>query len=169
MKLIKKEFSDKYRKKWNIYMDDYVQLVDDNGKPINDSVYRKGGFFNQGDYPYFMLIKYVEEYYADNITKEKKKKPHLAGKWCILDKNGIEKKVFNEFDTPYLIKNSVIYSLNGTYYNFETGECYGNTSNPIISKNFIIIENRWSYKPYPLGVFKINKLDGTKELIDDIE
>lgn len=131
MKFIKKEFSDKYRKKWNIYMDDYVQLVDDNGNLISDLIYRIGGFFSWIDFKkgeYFELIKYTEEYYEDNITKDKRQKPHLEGRPCIVDKNGVEKVVAEAFDSIYIRSNSVIYSRDKGLYNIETGEYYGKPS-----------------------------------------
>lgn len=174
MKFIKKEFSDKYRKKWNIYMDDYVQLVDDNGNLISDSVYRLGGMFSEYDFThgrYFNLIKYVENFYSDSITKDKKKKPHLEGRHCILDANGVEKVVCDALlSYPYVIKDSVIYSVNKRYYNIETCEYYGEPSTVIVSEKFVILENRWDFKGNTeKGVFMIDKKTGKKELIDTIE
>ena len=173
MKFIKKEFSEEYRKKWNIYMDDYVQLTDDEGNLISDAVYRKSGMFSEKSFKrdkYFELIKYVEEYYDDSITKEAKKKPYLAGKHCILDRNGVEKVMCKSFSFPYIIKDSVVYSIDGHYYNIETGEYYGNASRVIVSKKFIIMEKRWAYKDdAEKGVFIIDKETGKKELLDIIE
>lgn len=177
MKFIKKEFSEEYSKKWNIYMDDYVQLADDNGNLISDSVYRIGGLFAEYDFisgGYFNVIKYVEEYYDDNITTDKTKKPHLEGKHCIIDKNGVEKVICESFSYPYIRKNSVIYSVNKKLYNIETGECYGEPSTEIDGANVVIIENRWGNERWGnsenlKGIFIIDKKTGKKELIDTIK
>lgn len=173
MKFVKKEFDEKYSKKWNIYMDDYVQLADDNGNLISDSVYRLGGMFswknfNSGEY--FELIKYTEEYYEDNITKDKKRKPHLEGRHCILDKNGVEKVICDSIEYPYIRKNSVIYSTSRDgMHNIETSEYYGKPSTVINGEEYIIIENRWEKDENLKGVFMIHKKSGIKQLIDTLE
>ena len=172
MKFVKKEFNEKYSKKWNIYMDDYVQLADDNGNLISDSVYRMGGMFSWNDFKngeYFELIKYTEEYYGDNITKDKKKKPHLEGRHCIIDKNGVEKVICESFEYPCIRKNSVIYSRDKGLYNIETGEYYGKPSTEINGEKYIIIENRWEKDENLKGVFMIHKKSGIKQLIDTIK
>lgn len=173
MKFVKKVFDEKYSKKWNIHMDDYVQLADDNGNLISDSIYRMGGMFSLNDFKngeYFELIKYTEEYYGDNITKDKKKKPHLEGRHCILDKNGVEKVICESFEYPYIRKNSVIYSTSKKgMFNIETGEFYGEPTTVIEGKNFIIIENRWRVDDSLKGIFLIDKKTGIKQLIDTLE
>lgn len=152
-----------YRQKWNIHQNDFVCLTR-NGVLISDSLYRVGGFGADLKGDYFMLIKHVEAYYEDSITKVKKDKPHLAGCWCILDKNGVEKVVFDRFKTPYPIKNSQVYSIDSNYYNIETGEFYCQSSTRIDSTDFIFLENRYDKDESKRGVLKINKKDGSWEL-----
>ena len=172
MKFVKKEFDEKYSKKWNIYMNDYVQLADDDGNLISDSVYRLGGFFSWNNFnkgEYFDLLKYTEEYFGDNITKDKKQKRHLEGRPCIVDKNGVEKVVAEACDSIYIRNNSVIYSRDKGLYNIETGEYYGKPSTEINGEKYIIIENRWEKDENLKGVFMIDKKTGKKQLIDTIK
>ncbi len=154
-----------YRKKWNIHENDFVCLTK-NGKLISNSLYRVGGLCtpNLKKDDYFMLIKHVEAFYSDSITKEKSKKPHLEGRWCIINKNGIEKKEFEHFKTPYLVTDSCIYSIDDNYYNIETAEFYGSSYSSIKSTDFIFLDTRYDKDKSKCGVMKINKKDGTWEL-----
>lgn len=153
-----------YRKKWNVDQNDFVLLTRDN-EPVNSSLYRTGGIFNVNlKNDYFILLKQVEDYYDDTITKDKNKKPHLAQCSCIIDKNGVEKKVFNHFENPYLVKNSLIYSINGNYYNIETGEFYCRANTSMDSTDFLFIENKWDDDETKRGILKIHKKTGTVEL-----
>jgi hypothetical protein len=156
------EFDDKYRKKWNVHSSDFGHLYK-NGKKISDTPYRIGGFGHSMTDGYFMLIKHIEAYYDDNITKVKADKPHLESQFCILDKNGIEKVNFKQFASPYLIGGQV-YSLDGNYYNIETGELYCNSSVSIKTKDFIFLYNRFDKDKSKRGVMRISKLDGTFKL-----
>ena len=83
-----------YRKKWNISLNDFMCLTK-NGELISNSLYRIGGLndpkLEKDDY--FMLIKYVEAHYSDNITKIEKDKRHLEGRICIIDKNGMSHRI----------------------------------------------------------------------------
>lgn len=154
-----------YQKHWNENCKDFVCLTR-NGKLVNDSLYRVGGMgtpkLNTDNY--FLLLKYTEAFYEDSITKNKDEKRHLEGCWCILDKNGIEKMKFSNFKSPYLTKNSCIYSLNNYYYNIETGECYGSSYTSIESTDYLFLDNRYSKDESKMGVMKINKKDGTYEI-----
>jgi hypothetical protein len=156
---------EEYRKKWNIHENDFVCLTK-NGELVSNSLYRVGGLGtpNLEKDNYFMLIKHVEAYYEDKITKIKKDKPHLEGRWCIIDKHGIEKVEVQPFRHPYLVKNSCIYSLEQKYYNIETKEFYCYTSNRMESSEFLFLENRFDDDKSKCGVMKINKNDGTFEL-----
>jgi len=150
-----------YRKKWNIYENDFVCLTK-NSELIRNTLYRIGGLgnpkLNEG---YFMLLKYVEAFYSDSITKEKEKKPHLEGRWCILDKDGNEKVEFEQFSSPYLVKNSQIYSIGGKYYNIENGEFYCHVYTAMESSEFLFLENCYDDDKSRRGVMKINKKDGS--------
>lgn len=154
-----------YSDKWNNSSNDFIVLVKDD-KILRNTLYRFGGLSYPEDIKkdYFMLLKYIEESYPDNITKDKKKKLHLAGHWCILDKYGNEKIVFEEFKHPYLTKNSCIYSCNNEYYNIETNECYGSSYSSIESSEFLFLDNKYDKDEKKRGVMKINKKDGTFEI-----
>ena len=164
-----------YCKEWNESLNDFVVLTR-NGQLVNNCLYRVGGlnFPKLDGQSYFMLLKYVESFYdidflkKYNPQKSRKEiesiKKHLDGRWCILDKNGVEKIVFDKFKSVYLVDNSCIYSVNGTYYNIETGYAYCNTSNSIHSSDFIFAETKYDKDESKRSVMKINKKDGTFEV-----
>lgn len=151
-----------YKKKWNEHLNDFICLTK-NGQLIRNTLYRIGGKGTPklGKDEYFMLLKHVEAFYDDSITKIKKDKPHLESKWCILDKNGNEKVEFKPFDSPYLIQNSQIYFIKGKYYNIETGEFYRDASTSMQSSEFLFLGSQYDSRD---GVMKINKKNGTWEL-----
>lgn len=161
-----------YRKEWNENSHDFVVLTR-NGELISNSLYRVGGIGGGIKQDYFMLIKHVESVYDyDFIKKVYPKKSnkelelqrkHLEGRWCIIDKNGVEKVEFKEFDSPYL-SGGVIYSLNNNYYNIETGYCYGRGYNSIKSDSYVFLDNNYDKDESKSGVIKINKKDGSWEL-----
>lgn len=159
------EVNEDYLKKWNSeHYEDFVHLTRNGEVLNNNTLYRVGGIGKPDlSTDYFMLLRYTEDFYGDNITKIKSKKPHLKGQWCIIDKNGAEKVVFNQFDSPYLIKDSCIYSLKDNYFNVETGYIYANSYTKIESKNHIILGSPYS----DIGeCIKINKKTGEFEIID---
>ena len=90
-----------YRKKWNVYMKDFCHLYKD-GVKVSDTLYRIGGFGLNFKEDYNMILKHIESFYDDNITTVKSKKPHLKDLWTIIDKNGVEKVVFEQFTNVYL-------------------------------------------------------------------
>jgi hypothetical protein len=153
-----------YAKKWNTsHRDDYVHLTR-NGELLSNALYRKGGFGADLSKDYFLLLKYMEEYYKDSITKDPKKKPHLAGHWCILNKYGEEKVVLGEFDTPYLVNNSCIYHMDNKYYNIETNALYCTAYSHVESRDYLFLQNEFDDNRSKRGVLKINKKDGSYEL-----
>jgi hypothetical protein len=157
--------SDKYRKKWVIHpsLDDFFYICDQHGKRISETLYRKGGVGGKFQDGYILLIKHVEAFYDDNITKIPKDKPHLESQFCILNTEGVEKVNFKQFDSPYL-QGGLIYSFNHKYYNIETGECYtpdGYHSSVCKCKEYIFIQTNFRG-----GVLKINKFDGTTEIFE---
>lgn len=159
-----------YLNEWNQHSTDFVQLYKD-GKLLRETLYRVGGIGTYIGGKYFTLLKYVEAKYTLDFLKmchpEKKQNElkkfikHLECHSVILDKHGNEKRVFKPHQTPYVIANSCIYSLDGIYYNIETGERYGSNSRSIQSNDFIFVENSYGENK---GVMKINKKDGTWEL-----
>lgn len=152
-----------YCSKWNVDNEDFVLMVK-NGEPLTKNLYRVGGIGQPNLNSYFLILKYVEAHYSDSITKVKKDKPHLEGRWCIYDKYGVEKKEFKSYSSPYLVKDSCIYSINREYYNIESGELYCHVSTAQESTDFLFLENRWDNDSAKRGVLKINKSDGSFEL-----
>lgn len=165
LSLSKITINPEYCKAWNIRLNDFL-LLTRNGEVVRDTLYRIGGLNNPvlNKDKYFMLIKHEEAFYPNNITKVVKDKPHLASMWCILDIYGNEKIVFKPFEHPYLIKNSCLYTVDGKYYNIETGEFYGSSNHSIKSKEFVFLDNIFEKDISKRGVLKINLNDGSKEL-----
>lgn len=155
-----------YRQKWNIHhLTDFVHLTI-NGNLVNNTLYRLGGLGHKEDLKndYFMLLKHVEAFYKDNITKVKKDKPHLESRWCILNKNGVEKVEFDSFKSPYLVKNSCIYSIDNNYFNIENGLLYCKSYDAMTSADYLFLNNVYDDDKSKRGIMKINKKDGTWEL-----
>lgn len=153
---------EEYRKKWNIYETDFVCLTK-NGELISDSLYRVGGLGADITKDYFMLLKHCEAFYPDTITTKKSEKPHLEARWCIIDKNGIEKVEFSSFKSPYL-QGGVIYSIDNNYYNIETNEFYCHSYRSLSSTEYLFLDNKYDDDKSRRGVMKINKKDGSWEL-----
>jgi len=160
-----------YAKKWNVHCSDFIMLTY-NGELINEILYRVGGLNSRDWYKnkYFMLLKYEEAYYDKKILKMSKSKDarHLEGNWVILDNKGVEKVKFtSSLDSPHLIKNSCLYTKRQSIINIETGEVYIDSyyQTYLESECFIFVENRYDKDESKRGVLRINKLDGSKELI----
>lgn len=160
LQLVRVEISEDYRKKWNIHQNDFRHLYN-NGNLLRGTLYRTGGFWVKENInkDYFLLLKYTEDIYDDSITKDIIDKLYLNGQWCIIDKNGNERVVFKKFENPYLVKDSILYSIESKYYNIETGEFYGYCYNSMQSKDSLFLDS--SEK---CGVLKINKKDGSYEV-----
>lgn len=158
-----------YAHKWNAsHMNDFIGLTK-NGELIRDTLYRIGGMGTPklGKDEYFLLLKYVEAFYPDSITKIAKDKPHLESRWCIMDKEGNEKVEFKPFASPYLVNDSVIYSLNSEYRNIETDEFYGYSSSSMQSDEFLFLDNRFDKDVSRRGIMKIHKKTGAWELFPE--
>jgi len=151
-----------YCKKWNFSPKDVIKLTR-NGVPVNDSIYRTGAFGGKFKDGYCLFLKYTEAFYDDSITSDEARKRHLKGQWCIVDLNGIEKKVFNQFENVYL-SGGVIYTVNNGYYNIETDEfiCVNNPS--ISSDEYIFSEDNYNNDKSKRGVVQIKKSDGTYKI-----
>lgn len=163
------QFNPEYCSEWGVHNNDFVVLVRD-GERINDSVYRTGMFKPKLDGGYFMLLKYTEAYYSEDIMRcsNDSDPKHLEGRWCILDPNGVEKKTFKGMlDNPYLVDNSRIYSLDSKYYNVETDEFYCYASDSFSSNEFLFLHNNFDNDKSRRGVMKIRKSDGTFELFPE--
>ncbi len=170
-----------YSKKWNNNNNDFICLTK-NGELLRPTLYRIGGIgpSKPNEDGYYVLLKYVEAFYSDeimsmsaehykkhNIKNIKHTANHLEAKWVIIDKFGNEKIELDNFNSPHLVKNSCIYSIKGKYYNIETNELYCYTNETCESSEFLFLENRYNFgdcKDKPLGVYKINKKDGSFEI-----
>ena len=156
-----------YRKEWNEHCNDFVLLCRGD-QPIRNTLYRVGGMgtpkLNVDEY--YLLLKYTEAFYPQDILKMSGNKDpkHLEGNWVILNKNGDEKVVFPHFKSPYLIKDSVLYSIDNNYYNIETGFMYCQSYKHMESNDFVFLDNAYDNDKSKRGVMKINKKDGTFEL-----
>lgn len=174
------ELDEKYRKRWNVSksLNDFVQLYI-NGKKVNNSIYRVGGFGVNLNEKYFMLLKQVESNYSKSVMTETKKfaksqgyepnrsSRYLANCSCIIDNNGVEKKVFeNTIGYPYLC-GGCVYVINNDYHNIETDELYcSSSSGSFRTKDSIFINNEFDRDKSKRGVLKINKNDGSYELFE---
>ncbi len=152
------DVNEDYLKKWNSSHYDGFVLITKDETPLRTTLYRVGGIggLPKAGEDYFMILKYVEAFYEDHITTDPKRKPHLEGRWCILDKEGNEKVEFNQFSSPYLAGGQ-IYSIDSNYHNIETGESYGRAYTSMRSEEFVFLDTN-------NGVLRINKKDGTKKL-----
>ncbi len=164
-----------YCKEWKINQNDFICLAK-NGVLIRPTLYRIGGINTPklGKDEYFMLLKHREAKYSERIMKItidkegiNRSPKHLESIWCILDKDGNEKVEFSPFESPYLIKDSQIYSINGKYYNIETGEFYGSASSQMATSEFLFLDNPYDENKLKRGVIKINKKDGRWELFPE--
>lgn len=175
LQLAKIEVDPAYLSKWNESSKDFVCLVK-NGELLRPTLYRIGGMGNPnvGKDKYFLLLKYVEAVYdleflkgcyPDRSNKQlESQRNHLEGCWCILDSEGNERIVFKQFQSPWLIKDSCLYSLDSDCYNIETGEKYGRSSNCLESNDYVFIANLFDKDHSKRGILKIKKSDGTSEL-----
>jgi hypothetical protein len=170
------QISDDYRKKWNIHMDDFLHLFIGD-EQVSDTLYRVGGHNGKKEGEYTMLLKNVEALYDKSIVIATKKKPttanrrHLESRWCIIDGQGKEVKEFKQFTTSLYLQGGVIYSLNGKLFNILTGEeiIGSSSSTKIHTKDFIIVENLYDKNEEMCGVLKINKADGSVEMLSKEE
>lgn len=164
LELVPVSMPKEYAEKWNERSTDFLALCR-NGEVISNSYYRKGGLFQNEGLDFIHIIKYVENYYEDKIVKDPKKKRNLSGQFCLINKEGVETKVFDKFGSSYLICNSV-HSFEGSYYNNFTNKLYCKTSNTMNSENYLFLESSvWNENPEREGVFKINKKTGKFTII----
>ena len=151
-----------YMQKWNERLEDFV-LLTFNGKVLRHTLYRKGGIGGYWKDGYMMLIKHVEAFYDDSITKDPKRKPHLESRWCIIDWQGNEKVEFTSFKHGYIVGGQ-IYSIENKYYNIETGEFYCKAYHSVSSDEYLFLQNDYDENSEKRGVIMINKKDGTYKL-----
>lgn len=163
LELVPVKLDEAYAKKWKANMT-YHHLYH-NGKQLRDTLYGVGGLGAKLSGKYFLLLKYSEAFYSENITKHTGSDPrHLEGCWCILDEDGNEKVNFEYYANPYLISNSCIYTIDHRYFNIESGEKYCQAYDRMETSEFLFLNNAYDDDVKKRGVMKINKLDGSFEL-----
>ena len=156
---------EEFRKKWNERsLDDFYYMYI-NDKKVSNILYRMGGMFNVNyNEKYIIILQHTKAFYDDSITTKIENKPHLESHWCIIDKQkGHIKKIFKQFDSPYLI-GGVVYSINNEYYNIETGKLYCRAYNSFKTENYILLD-KYNDSENQKGVMKINKNTGEFEMI----
>ena len=157
------KLSERYRKKWNVSqsLNDFKHLYV-NGKKVNNNLYRVGGFGTNLKADYFELLLQVESKYDDFVTKDPKRKRHLADHAAIIDKYGNVKKVLGKFE-HFSYLHGVIYGIKQDFYNIETGELYCHTRDYLETDNFLFLHDAYNEDKEKRVVYKINKKDGTFE------
>jgi len=177
LQLSKIEVKREYLQEWNENLEDFVVLEKD-GVILRNTLYRKGGLnFNLkvGIDKYFMLLKYTEEVYDLGFIKEcypnKTKKEqglsrkHLKSQWVIIDFNGDEKVVFDQFTHGYLVdSSSIIYSIGDKYYNVETGYFYCSSYTSMKSSEFLFLDNKYDDDKTKKGIMKVDLKNGDWEI-----
>lgn len=166
-----------YAKEWRAdNLNDFLCLLYD-GKLVSDTLYRVGGLgtlnFKKGNY--LMLLKHTEDIYSQAFMhrcydKEQRKRldpailtgKHLKSQWCIIDKQGVEKQVFDDgLNYPYLIKNSVLYGYKDRIWNIESGYEYGRkTGSTLESEQYLFFEY-YGDDERKQGIMRVNKKTGT--------
>lgn len=163
-----------YAKEWNAqHMSDFVTILK-NGEILKPVLYRLGGVNFNLDVKkdrFFMLLKYNEAYYADDLMKRSgskapRTKKYLKDVWCIFNDKGEELYESVEYGTsPYLIKDAPIFSIGGKYYNLLTKEYLGQPSTIIKNDSFMIFDNQYEKDEKIKGIIKINRIDASYEKI----
>lgn len=167
--------SEKYKEEWSSRnLNDFVCITsNENDELISENLYRISGFGLGNNEKYFILIKYTEGYYDAEFMKTLKKlkrdssNKYLKSKFTILNDKGVEKVVLEPYVYPYIVDNSLLYTHNNNCFNIETGFCYSDHySDSIESEKHFIINNRYNKNLDMKGVIKINKKDGSYEVIE---
>jgi hypothetical protein len=142
-----------YRKKWNLYCNDFVVIATKDGELISNTLYRKGGMWDNPttDTKYVLIIKHVE-------NKRTKQLDYFR---CIVDENGNEKVVFKpSLDYPYLIEKTCLYTLKGCIFHIETNTLITKEDSVMHSDEFLFVENKYDDDKNKRGVWKICKKTG---------
>lgn len=167
LKLKPAELSPEYRKEWNVHETDILQLYDGDEK-ISENLYRIGGLGTQLKDQYFCLLKLVEGYYSDSITKDPKQKKHLATCHVALNLDGEEVFQTNSFQYLYLLGGvlcSTEIAGSKILVNLLTSEIIiKEYSSTFSSDEYLFVENRFDKDKTKRGVFQISKADGSVKI-----
>lgn len=161
------ELDKEYRKKFNVIpsTNDFYKLYDiETNQPVNDSIYRIGGFHSDNitGKKLFLLLKQVESYYADNITTIESEKPHLDNTEVLLNDKGEELCINNTMFDYITIYGDCIYCFGKKFYNANTNELICKVSlgfSSIIQSEENVFVPCGKYKEEKVCV--INKKDGS--------
>jgi len=153
-----------YIKEWNIYNPKLYNIYVD-GVKKSDKLYTMGVFPANLENPYFLILLHREALYELHIEANPEKRKHLESVFTIITNKGEVKKEFNSFNSPYLL-GGLIYVLNNSYYNIETGEKYLNTSHSINTENYLFLDNRYDSVESRKGVMQLDKRTGTYTIIN---
>jgi len=165
LKLSPIEVNEEYLKKWNEHSSGFHHLTLNGNILNNNRLYRVGGLSKPDlNADYFQLIRYTEDFYSDDITKDKKSKPHLKSEFVIIDKFGAEKVIQQGLDYLHIVKDSCIYSAGNKYYNIETDYHYATAYKTIESKDYLFLGNY--YDKEKGSAMKIDKKTGKFEILE---
>jgi len=170
IKLIKVVLNYDTMKKFNINKNDFYQLQI-NGEIKSPTYYRQHhNFFNESDLKnnYFILLKQIEDIYPDVVTKDNKRKLHYGNYPCVIDNNGNEVYVGEEYSSIFLLGGEIL--LENPHFvgsdlniiNLKNNNLIikGKSLNYFKSKNYIFVENRYDTDKIKRGVYQIDVLTG---------
>ena len=157
-------YSPEYIKKWNQYAGtEFVQIYS-NGVLLNDNVYCTNFYWSdktlQEDSVYFQLVKVVEAYYADNITEDPIKKPHLAKYQCIINSEGVETYVHYRSSSEHLYLNKCIYHIGSKYFSARTNELICESYTKLESEDYLFLDNAYDTDTSRRGIIQACKRTG---------
>jgi hypothetical protein len=160
---IKAVFDKKYMKKWKIRDNHTYYHLGINGVPINNNIYRDGGFNSFDPKQEFSLVmKGVEDMYRKDITDYTGSTPeHIADIWIAIDWNGDEVMTFKQFSSVYIYGCIVI--CDRKYYNLRTKEQYPFTHPDTVAETskYLFLHSYADKR-----VYKIDKVTGDYETFD---
>lgn len=159
-----------YAKEWHEHCTDFIMVCDELGNPMREQLYRKGGLGGHWTDGYILLLKYVEDFYPKHILEMSgtKDSRHLNSIWCVLDELGNEVFVAdgNRLDSLYHI-GGLVFSYGDKLFRITDKYTYcESSSNTISTDNYVFIENAFDKDTTRRGVIKIDKHDGTYEIIN---
>jgi len=139
MEITKAIITDEYRKIWNIgRQDDFIHI---NGR---STLYRVGGH-RLNPQGYSLILKYEEAQYSKEvvrITNSHLNANYLRGVWCIINDLGEEVREFEYLQSPYLVKDSILYTLNDKCYSIIDGSCYGSDYKKVECGDYLFLEQQ---------------------------
>lgn len=165
LKLIPVDIDDSYRQQWNCHPEEEFYHLYLEDKKLRNTLYRQSILTsNINKSKYFLISKNVEDHYSDQITTDPDEKPHLKSIWVIMNEKGEELIEFDSFKSPYIIEDSVIYTIDNGYYNIETGELICSSHNTMITEHYLFLENPFDNDESKCGVIIVDKKTGSYQV-----